>query len=184
LREQQCSTSPVPTKGEKKALWFLAIVMLSGSAVRLCRSAAPSSAAADASALETQLARVDSVRALDHTRTKKRGQSRANLPQQRDSVEPEALPLVDLDRASEAEIEALPGIGPALAHRIVSFRDSLGAFGDIAALCAVSGIGPALTKKLRPLVTFTGPRRPVSDECGAASKSHRASPGSRGVKLR
>ena len=180
MEVQYCS---VPTTGEKKALWFLAIVMLSGSAVRLCRSTAPQLAAADEAALEAQLARVDSVRALDHTSTK-RERSRATTVQQRDSAAPEAPALIDLDRASEAEIEALPGIGPALAHRIVSFRDSAGAFGDIGALCAVSGIGPVLAKRLRPLVTFTGARRPLSDECGAASKSHRASPGSRGPKSR
>ena len=175
---------PVPTTGEKKALWFLAIVMLSGSAVRLCRSTAPAIAAADEAALETQLARVDSVRALRHMRAGKRDRATGGVRQQRDSTVTQATPPMDLDRASESEIEALPGIGPALAHRIVSFRDSAGAFGQIEALCEVSGVGPALAKRLRPLVTFTGPRRPLSDECGAASKSHRASSGLRGARSR
>jgi len=175
---------PVPTTGEKKALWFLAIVMLSGSGVRLCRSNATIAPGMDERALDAQLARVDSARALGHSRKSKRERTSTVTNQQGDTEPARAPAPLDLDRASEAEIEALPGIGPALAHRIVSFRDSVGALGDIDALCAVSGIGPALTKRLRPLVTFTGPRRPVSDECGAASKSHRASPGSRGTKLR
>ncbi|HMC53976.1 MAG TPA: helix-hairpin-helix domain-containing protein [Gemmatimonadaceae bacterium] len=156
--------------------------MLSGSVVRLCRSTAPP-IAADEAALESQLARVDSARALSHNRTSKHAQSASAPRQQLDSSAGEAL-KVDLDKATEAEIEALPGIGPALAHRIVSFRDSAGQFGQIEAICEVSGIGPALAKRLRPLVTFTGPRRPLSDECGAASKSHRASSGLRGSRSR
>ena len=174
----------MPTTGEKKALWFLAIARLSGSAVRLCRSSGPPIGAADSAALDAQMARVDSVRALNHNRKSKRERPTAVSGQHGDTSRASATAVVDLDRATEAEIEALPGIGPALAHRIVSFRDSAGAFGQIEALCDVSGIGPAMTKRLRPLVTFTGPRRPVSDECSAASQSPRASRGSRASESR
>jgi len=69
-------------------------------------------------------------------------------------------PLVDLDRASEREIEALPRIGPALARRIVASRDSLGAFGSLEGLGRVRGLGPATRKRLAQLVTFSG--RPSS----------------------
>jgi competence protein ComEA len=66
---------------------------------------------------------------------------------------------VDLDRASAAEIERLPGIGPALAGRIVASRDSLGPFGGLAALARVKGVGPATLKRLARLVTFSGQAR-------------------------
>ena len=71
-----------------------------------------------------------------------------------------SAPLVDLDRASEQEIEALPRIGPAIARRIVASRDSLGAFGSLEGLGRVRGMGPATRKRLAPLVTFSG--RPSS----------------------
>jgi competence protein ComEA len=71
-----------------------------------------------------------------------------------------AAPLVDLDRASEREIEALPRIGPAIARRIVASRDSLGAFGSLEGLGRVRGLGPATRKRLAQLVTFSG--RPSS----------------------
>ncbi|HKH93526.1 MAG TPA: helix-hairpin-helix domain-containing protein [Gemmatimonadaceae bacterium] len=71
-----------------------------------------------------------------------------------------AGPLVDLDRASEREIDALPRIGPAIARRIVASRDSLGAFGSLEGLGRVRGMGPATRKRLAPLVTFSG--RPSS----------------------
>ena len=67
---------------------------------------------------------------------------------------------IDLDRATVREVEALPRIGPALAHRIVANRDSLGAFGNLAGLGRVKGIGPALLERLGPLVTFGGSAAP------------------------
>ena len=63
---------------------------------------------------------------------------------------------VDLDAATVQEIEKLPRIGPALAQRIVTNRDSLGAFGSLASLKRVKGIGPASLERLAPLVTFGG----------------------------
>jgi len=63
---------------------------------------------------------------------------------------------VDLDGASAQEIETLPRIGPALARRIVANRDSLGAFGSLAGLRRVKGMGPASLDRLAPLVTFSG----------------------------
>ena len=66
---------------------------------------------------------------------------------------------LDLDRATAAQIEALPGIGPSLAARIVASRDSLGPFGGLAALGRVKGVGPATLKRLARLVTFSGQAR-------------------------
>lgn len=48
---------------------------------------------------------------------------------------------VDLNRASAAELESLPGIGPALASRIVAHREANGPFAQPADLLEVSGIG-------------------------------------------
>ena len=67
---------------------------------------------------------------------------------------------MDVDRATEEELDRLPGIGPALAARIVAHRSANGPFGSLAALDAVSGVGPALIKRVAPHVTFSGPRRP------------------------
>ncbi|MBD3779029.1 MAG: ComEA family DNA-binding protein [Micrococcales bacterium] len=56
---------------------------------------------------------------------------------------------VDLNTATAAELEALPGIGPVLAERIVSWRGEHGAFADVDSLEDVPGIGPALLAGLR-----------------------------------
>ena len=48
---------------------------------------------------------------------------------------------IDLNRATAADLETLPGIGPALASRIVAHRDAQGLFASPADLLKVSGIG-------------------------------------------
>jgi competence protein ComEA len=60
--------------------------------------------------------------------------------------------LIDLNSATATELEALPGIGPVLAQRIVQWRVDNGPFPDIEVLGEVSGIGDALMAQLRPLV--------------------------------
>ena len=55
---------------------------------------------------------------------------------------------VSLNRASLAELEALPGVGPALARRIVAHRPYL----RVEDLLRVPGIGPKTLERLRPYV--------------------------------
>jgi len=60
--------------------------------------------------------------------------------------------LVDLNRAGAAELETLPGIGPALAGRILAERSRRGRFDRVEELLEVSGIGPATLERIRPLL--------------------------------
>lgn len=60
--------------------------------------------------------------------------------------------LVDLNTADESALDALPGIGPVLAERIVAHRDD-GPFTSVDDLGEVSGIGPTLLERLRDLVS-------------------------------
>lgn len=59
---------------------------------------------------------------------------------------------VDLNRATAAELEALPGVGPATAAAILEHRTRIGAFTSVEQLIEVRGIGPAKLEQLRPLV--------------------------------
>ena len=61
--------------------------------------------------------------------------------------------LVDVNAASLEELDTLPGIGPALAERIVQWRTDNGAFASVDELADVSGIGPSVLGKIRDLVT-------------------------------
>ena len=60
---------------------------------------------------------------------------------------------LDLNRATAAALDALPGIGPVLAGRIVAQRARAGAYRRVEDLLLVPGIGPRLLERLRPLVT-------------------------------
>jgi len=85
------------------------------------------------------------------------GSTRAATPGQHPATPPAAGPPgqtpLDLNRASAAELERLPGVGPALAARIVAYRDSIGRFRAVDDLDRVRGIGPALLERLRPHVS-------------------------------
>lgn len=63
----------------------------------------------------------------------------------------ESDPL-DLNRADEAALDELPGVGPATAAAIVAHREEHGPFTSITALQEVPGIGPAKLEQLRDLV--------------------------------
>jgi len=60
---------------------------------------------------------------------------------------------VNVNTAGAAELETLPGIGPALAERIVAHRAAQGPFASVDDLLAVSGIGEKTLARLRDLVT-------------------------------
>ena len=60
---------------------------------------------------------------------------------------------VNINTASASELEKLPGIGPALAQRIVEYRDSHGPFASVDALTDVPGIGKAKLEALREQAT-------------------------------
>jgi competence ComEA-like helix-hairpin-helix protein len=64
--------------------------------------------------------------------------------------------LVDLNRATLQELEALPGIGPALARRVMESRAREGSFNSPEDLLRVKGIGPAKLARLQPLVRWGG----------------------------
>jgi comEA protein len=59
---------------------------------------------------------------------------------------------IDVNTAGQAELELLPGIGPALARRIIEDREANGAFERVEDLDRVSGIGPKTVERLRGLV--------------------------------
>jgi len=62
---------------------------------------------------------------------------------------------LDLNRATVEQLEALPGIGPARAKAIVSWRAEHGRFPNLDALLEVPGIGRATLERLRPLLAVT-----------------------------
>jgi DNA uptake protein ComE-like DNA-binding protein len=162
------------TKGERQALLFLAAVALLGAGTRACRARAAPVPAGD---LDRQIAAVEVPRARqgngkrgarparhrDSSRQDDTSSAAAGDPHAAVAPSSQSVQRLDLDTAPAADIDRLPGVGPALAKRIVANRDSGGAFGCLAALDAVKGVGPALLRRIDSLVTFGGARR---EPCG------------------
>ncbi|HEX7778031.1 MAG TPA: helix-hairpin-helix domain-containing protein [Vicinamibacterales bacterium] len=69
-----------------------------------------------------------------------------------------AAAQVNLNTATVAELAKLPGIGPAVAARIVEYRQKNGGFKKAEELMNVRGIGEKTFLKLKPLVTVTPPK--------------------------
>ena len=60
---------------------------------------------------------------------------------------------VNINTATAEELQTLPRIGPAMAQRIIAWREAHGGFRIVDELDAVPGIGPSMLENLRPLVT-------------------------------
>jgi competence protein ComEA len=59
---------------------------------------------------------------------------------------------VHLNTATLEELDALPGVGPVMAQKILDYRQAHGAFSSVDELDAIAGIGPARLETLREVV--------------------------------
>jgi competence protein ComEA len=149
------------TRGERQALLFLTAVALLGAGTRLYRARR---VGGDVSGVEAQLGAVDRARTERPAKKPRRSSARAAAAAPVDS----APRQIDLDQAPATEIERLPGIGPALAMRIVAEREANGPFGCLRSLDEVKGVGPALLRRIDSLAVFSGPPRESCIRGGSA----------------
>jgi competence protein ComEA len=69
-------------------------------------------------------------------------------------VDTTGVELVNINTAALEELNALPGIGPTTAQKIINYRDANGAFSTIEDIMNVSGIGPATFEEIKDLITI------------------------------
>jgi competence protein ComEA len=62
---------------------------------------------------------------------------------------------IDLNTATVAQLDTLPGVGPATANAIITYRTRNGRFKSVTELLEVPGIGPAKLESIRPLVVVS-----------------------------
>ena len=157
----------MPTPAERKALLFFSGVLLLGASTRgykALHSRSPTSAGAR-QALEHQIKAADSARRAGLRKPKK---------EKKQKTPPKPSGKVDLDVATEQEIESLRHIGPTLAKRIVADRDSFGPFGSLEGLRRVKGVGPSMVAKLDSAVTFSLFPRPTNTVISRPSQLRKA----------
>jgi competence protein ComEA len=81
-------------------------------------------------------------------------QERPRAPQSNGAA---ATTPLNLNTATAAQLETLPGIGAATAQRIVEYREKNGPFKKVEELMNVRGVGEKTFLKLKPLITVTAP---------------------------
>ncbi len=60
---------------------------------------------------------------------------------------------ININQATQSELESLPGVGPVIAQRIIAYRDENGPFTTTEAIQKVAGIGPVTFERLKDLIT-------------------------------
>lgn len=68
-----------------------------------------------------------------------------------------AFAAVNINTATQAELETLQGIGPAKAKAIIAYREKIGSFTSIEELVAVDGIGQGTMKQIGGNITVGNP---------------------------
>ncbi len=178
----------MPTAAERQALIFLAAVALVGGGVRAAAARRFQQDVAQGengsrrprdgvAALQDQIAAVDSARAARAAGGRRKGKRAVTTPAnpRPSRVRPDEPTLsrggrrsppeqLDVNSATADELERLPRVGPALARRIVTYREQHGDFTSVEDLRHVRGIGVTTAALLAPLVTFSSGYRPFRSE--------------------
>jgi competence protein ComEA len=84
--------------------------------------------------------------------------TRPPTPPAAPSTPPPASTPVNLNSATAADLEKLPGIGPAVAARILEYRQKNGGFKKVEELMNIRGIGEKTFLRLKTLLVVTPPK--------------------------
>jgi competence protein ComEA len=120
------------TPQETKAMIFLLVALLAGSGIILYQRTHPGFAPQ----LKLQKGGVDTLGEIQYLSGREREEN-----------------AIDLNQATAAELQLLPGVGPALSRRIVEHREAKGEFARIEDVMQVSGIGPKTFEAIKDYLT-------------------------------
>ena len=135
------------TRNELTALIVLSTVFLAGSAIKLWMPAGienPKHRSFSYAALDSQFF------ALSRAPRETTATARHQAPRKSTSLP--APRSIDVNSASAADLQMLPGIGPAIARRIIAYREEHGRFRTVDGLTDVKGIGVRTMERIRPFV--------------------------------
>lgn len=84
---------------------------------------------------------------------------------------------VDVNKATFAQLEKIPGIGPDMAKKIIDQRKELGSYKNVDQILQIKGIGPKTIEKIAPYLTIDG--KPLGTGSSTSSKSSTLAPGTK-----
>jgi competence protein ComEA len=158
----------MPLRSDQKALLFIGAVAVLGAGVRVVRAATGRRDPGPQPALERQSRAADSASRAGRQKGKrvagKLSDAKSRSPKGT-SAPVGSGPLdrpgyvagkLDLDVATATQIDSLPGVGPAMAKRIVADRMRRGPFVTRDGLRRVKGTGPTFLAKIDSFVMFSG----------------------------
>ena len=159
-------------RADQKALVFFGAVAVLGAGVRVVRAAGGPAPGASQPALERQIQSSDSAKRASRSGRNKKARSTGKRTAGRSAAEADTGrprrpvgPLdrrgyvgdrLDMDIASAAQIDSVPGVTPLMARRIVVDRMARGPFMTADGLRRVIGVGPLFLKRIDTLITFSG----------------------------
>ena len=161
-------------RADQKALVFFGAVAVLGAGVRVVRAAGGPSPTSSQPALDRQIRSSDSALQSSRSAKKRTARSTSARKSARAVAAAEAdtgrrrRPAgpadrrgyvgnrLDMDVASAAQIDSLPGVTPLMAKRIVTDRMTRGPFTTADGLRRVIGVGNGFLKRIDTLITFSG----------------------------
>jgi comEA protein len=142
------------TKAQVRALWFVICVLTAAIVFQYVKYYALSKEPYDFSTFDSLfLARKDSILRLPSSKdTLTPQQYKKQSDSHSESVVIQQFP-VNINEATLEELQALPKIGPAMARRIIEYRQTNGPFRTAREIVKVRGIGEKTFQKLQDLIT-------------------------------
>lgn len=145
------------TREQTRALWFIIIVFALAVAGHYVKYYFFPPAAADFSEFQKKFVekrrQILSAAAEDSLSADSRARSGTAAPTKAVGSPANRTSAVNINRADRQALETLPRIGPAMARRIIEYRQRHGPFRKKEEIMRVRGIGPKTFEKLKPLIT-------------------------------
>ena len=146
---QWCNQAFGFTPTEQKVVLFLVFTFVAGLGIRYAKQAWSPTPVFDYAAADSEF--VARSRAADSTGVIDPDTTRPDTPVRRTKVGGKVSGLININSASKTQLMKLPGIGEAMAERIIAFRKEHGPFSSVNDLNKVRGIGAKRLKQLSEL---------------------------------